>query len=58
MRAESFGGFQPLSVEGFAGSVKELVATGCQEVVSDTVFESVSFLAPWTLRVRKSRHGV
>jgi len=46
MRTESLGGFQPPSAEGFTGSVKELVATRCQEVVVDTVIGSVSFLTP------------
>ena len=54
MRAESLGGFQPPGVEGFTASVKELVATRCQEVVLDTVIGSVSFLTPYTFGFRKS----
>jgi len=58
MRVESLGGFQPPGVEGFTGSVKELVATGRQEVVADTVIRGESFLTPYTFVFRKSRHGV
>jgi len=53
MRAESLGGFQPPSVEGFTGSVIELVATRGQEVVLESVFVSVSFLTPYTFLFRK-----
>jgi len=53
MRAESLGGFQPPSVEGFTGPVKELVATRGEKIVPESVFVSVSFLTPYTFWVRK-----
>jgi len=53
MRVESLGGFQPPGVEGFTGSVKELVATRGEKIVLESVFVGVSFFTPYTFWVRK-----